>query len=131
MKQILKSWNIEPETMEQIYETAWNVDGKYILKRYTDVDALAQSIRIMEKLKSLEVPVAGIVKTSEGAKFLEEDGAAWFLAEKGINPSTGEKNGIEKVFCREKKHGVHADSGLFDPPICVFGRFLSLELDEI
>ena len=96
MKALLKNWNIEAGTVEQIYETAWDVDGKYILKRYTDAAALTQSVRIMEQLKSLGVPVAGIVETADGAKFREKDCAVWFLTEKlsGKHPEDIREDGL-------------------------------------
>lgn len=96
MKALLKNWNIEAGTVEQIYETAWDVDGKYILKRYTDAAALTQSVRIMEQLKSLGVPVAGIVETADGTKFREKDCAVWFLTEKlsGKHPEDIREDGL-------------------------------------
>ena len=88
MQTIMKNWKIEAGTVEQIYGTAWNVDHKYILKKYDDQIKLDQSVLIMETLKEQNVPVAGIIKTADGKKYSEIDSQFYLLTWAGQNKAS-------------------------------------------
>lgn len=96
MQTIMKNWKIEAGTVEQIYGTAWNVDHKYILKKYDDQIKLDQSVLIMETLKEQNVPVAGIIKTADGKKYSEIDSQFYLLTEKleGSHPADIRATGL-------------------------------------
>ena len=40
---ILQCWNLSG-TAEQIYSTAWQVNDKYVLKRYEDLETLKKNV---------------------------------------------------------------------------------------
>ena len=44
---IIKNWNIEVCEAVQIYDTAWQIGDKYILKIYDDVNMLERNIKIL------------------------------------------------------------------------------------
>ena len=44
---IIKKWNIEVCEAVQIYDTAWQIGDKYILKIYNDVNMLERNIKIL------------------------------------------------------------------------------------
>ena len=74
IQDILPLFGIDPaEPVRQIYKSAWDVGGSYILKRGGDLAVLEKSVRLSELLATSGVPVpeyAGKPVQSEGAYFV-------------------------------------------------------------
>lgn len=82
MQKVIFKWKIHPETVCQIYSTAWEVDGRYVLKVYDDRNALERNVQLLEALKEEGIPVAGIVRLPDGAAYLHENGRYYILMHK-------------------------------------------------
>lgn len=52
---ILQCWNLSG-TAEQIYSTAWQVNDKYVLKRYEDLETLKRMRRCLLSCMKWEFP---------------------------------------------------------------------------
>lgn len=82
IEHILTLWKIEPKHILQIYPTAWEVNGLYVLKVYQDKNQLERNIAISTILRECDIPVAEIVTTSSGDKYVECDGVYFFMSQK-------------------------------------------------
>lgn len=82
IEQILPLWRIEPRQILQIYSSAWEVNSSYVMKVYQDRNQLERNIAISTKLLECNIPVAEIVTTNSGDKYVECDGAYFFMSKK-------------------------------------------------
>ena len=87
------------DKITQVYKSAWNIDGKYILKRNTDSAQYDKSILFSNLLIEKNLPVARFYKTTEGKDYVFFDGAYFCLMNKmnghHLDPYSGDiyKNG--------------------------------------
>ena len=82
VQQILSRWGLAPESVRQIYTTAWEVDGQYILKVYEDTAALKRNLLIQTTLRGMSIPAASVIPALDGAQWVEQDGKGYMLMEK-------------------------------------------------
>lgn len=82
IEQILPLWSIEPKQILQIYSSAWEVNSSYVMKVYKDRNQLERNIAISTKLLECNIPVAEIATTYRGDRFVECDGAYFFMTKK-------------------------------------------------
>lgn len=68
VQQILSRWGLAPESVKQIYTTAWEVDGQYILKVYGDTAALKRNLLIQTTLRRMAIPAAKVIPAADGAQ---------------------------------------------------------------
>lgn len=79
---IIEKWNIEVCKAVQIYDTAWQINDKYILKVYNDVNMLERNIKILSILENMNIPIGRLIFTSENAAFAKDDQYNYILSEK-------------------------------------------------
>ena len=79
---IIKKWNIEVCKAVQIYDTAWQIDDKYILKIYNDVNMLERNIKILSILGDMNIPIGRLILTRENTAFAKDDQYYYILSEK-------------------------------------------------
>lgn len=53
---MIKNWNIEVCEPVQVYDTAWQIGDKYILKIYDDANMLERNIKILSILGDMRIP---------------------------------------------------------------------------
>lgn len=53
MNRILELWNIRDASVEPITETAWRIDHRYILKKYSEKSQLDKNISIINEMKKI------------------------------------------------------------------------------
>ena len=82
VQQILSRWGLSPCTVKQIYTTAWEIDGQYILKVYEDTAALKRNLMIQTTLRRMSIPAAKVIPAADGAQWVYEDGKGYMLMEK-------------------------------------------------
>lgn len=79
---ILSNWNIVPKSMISVYKSAWNIDGKYILKHGHNISEIEKSVLFTKLLSEKVIPVAEYIPTSDGKPFITIDGGYWCLMTK-------------------------------------------------
>lgn len=79
---ILSLWGMEIQQLSQIYATAWEVNHSYVMKAYSDKKQLERNIKISGILARCDIPVAEIVPTETGEKYVEQEGFYFFLSRK-------------------------------------------------
>ena len=82
IEQILPLWEIESGQILQIYPSAWEVNSSFVMKVYQDRNQLERNITISTKLLESNIPVAEIVTTNSGDKYVECDGAYFLMSKK-------------------------------------------------
>lgn len=87
IEQILSLWEIENEQLLQIYSSAWEINHSYIIKVYNDKEQLEKNIKISSILSDYNIPVAEIVLTGTGEKYVEYENV-YFLMSKKLQGST-------------------------------------------
>ncbi len=70
IKEILKSWGIENGQLLQVYSSAWETDHSYIIKVYDNKEQLERNIKTTTILLNHNIPVAEILPTLTGEKFV-------------------------------------------------------------
>lgn len=82
MQKVLKQWETGTAEARQIYRTAWDVDGRYVLKVYEDRKALEKNILLSDILVAQGIPAAKVIRTREGKDYASLDGHFYLLTEK-------------------------------------------------
>lgn len=78
---ILQCWNLSG-TAEQIYSTAWQVNDKYVLKRYEDLETLKKNAEMLTVLHEMGIPVAEIIPVPSGDPYACCDERYYMLSKK-------------------------------------------------
>lgn len=79
---ILDNWGISNKSMKQIYSSAWDIGGKYILKTGRNFSWLNSNLSLIKVLEDYDIPVATIIKTIDGADYITLDNSYYFLSKK-------------------------------------------------
>ena len=79
---IIKNWNIEVCEAVQIYDTAWQIGDRYILKTYDDVNLLERNIKILSILGDMNIPIGRLIFTKENTAFARDDQYYYILSNK-------------------------------------------------
>lgn len=73
IKQILLSWQMNPQTITSIYSSAWDIDGCYVLKHGSNIAEIEKSLRLSKLLNEEEMPVVEYIETMDGEMFVSDD----------------------------------------------------------
>ncbi len=82
IQSLLWHWNLQNESIKQIYDTTWQIGESYVLKVYDDHDSLERNIFINRCLDKMNIPVGKLLKTNDGNLYIESDGQSFFISEK-------------------------------------------------
>lgn len=82
IEQLLPFWGIENRQLLQIYPTAWEVNHSYVIKIYDNKEQLERNIKISTILSDHSIPVAGIVLTTAGEKYIEHNNNYFLMSKK-------------------------------------------------
>lgn len=80
--EILTNWNLSNESIKQVYSSAWQIGDKYILKSGENINWLNNNLSVIKALSECNIPVATIVKTTDGLDYVLKDNIYYFLSEK-------------------------------------------------
>lgn len=82
IERILPLWGIEKEHLSQIYSSAWEINHSYVIKMYDNREQLERNITISTILSDYHIPVAKIVLTRKGEKYVGENGFYFLVSQK-------------------------------------------------
>lgn len=82
IKALLWKWNLQNESITQIYSTVWQVGEGYVLKVYDEPKSLKRNIMINSHLQNIGIPVGKLIYTTKGEQYIEDDGQYFFVSEK-------------------------------------------------
>lgn len=82
IKNILASRNEEDMEIKQIYDTAWQVGGKYVLKVYDNIQMLERNIKISAILEDMGIPVGRIIPAGDNTSFFHDEKYYYVLQER-------------------------------------------------
>lgn len=89
------------EYVEQIYKSAWDIDGQYILKRNSNSCEIEKSVEVNCFLNLKGLPVACYHKAVDGSFYVESNGGFYSLMTKlpneEINPYQGDDAFAAKI----------------------------------
>lgn len=87
LSRILQLWGIEDGKLSQVYSSAWEVNDSCIIKVYDDLQQMERNIKILTVLRGCNIPVAEILSTKTGEKYVAEEGQ-YFLATRKLPGNT-------------------------------------------
>ncbi len=79
---ILFHWGLQNEEVKQIYDTAWQVEERYVLKVYQNLEMLERNLKILHILDDMNIPVGKTVPTQDGRQYVSWNDHYYFLSEK-------------------------------------------------
>ncbi|MDE6602463.1 MAG: phosphotransferase [Lachnospiraceae bacterium] len=82
IEQILPAWGIENRQIVQIYSSAWEINGFYVIKRYDDREQIERNSKIMTILSECGIPVADIVPAQSGENYAVHEDAYFLMSRK-------------------------------------------------
>lgn len=87
IQEIAKEWVIDGASVKQIYDSAWQINEKFILKVYEDVNMLERNIKIISILDDMDIPVGSIIKTKTNETYVYDNQYYYVLTKrlKGSN----------------------------------------------
>jgi Ser/Thr protein kinase RdoA (MazF antagonist) len=81
IKEILKEWNLSDNPV-QIHHSAWSVNEDYVIKEYSDRNALIRNLEMLKILHKEGVPVPRICPLPNGREFYEMHDKMYMLTTK-------------------------------------------------
>lgn len=82
IRQLLPLWGITDGRLTQIYPSAWTVGDTHVLKVYHDRQQLERNIHLSTVLLHCGIPVAEIICTEDGGKYVSHQNAFFLLSKK-------------------------------------------------
>lgn len=95
--EILKEWNIENAEIKQIYDSAWQVGEKYVLKVYDNPDNLERNIRLISILSGLGIPVGKLIKTHHDRSYTKDAVNYYIMTQRLKGRPIVSSNQLEKL----------------------------------
>ncbi len=95
--EILKEWNIENTEIKQIYDSAWQVGEKYVLKVYDNPDNLERNIRLISILSGLGIPVGKLIKTHHDRSYTKDAVNYYIMTQRLKGRPIVSSNQLEKL----------------------------------
>lgn len=82
IKALLPAWGLKNKSIKQIYATVWQIGDDYVLKLYSEREALKRNITINQYLEAMEIPVGKLLSTTNGEQFIEDREQFFFVSKK-------------------------------------------------
>lgn len=82
IKIALLNWKIKPQKVESIYNSAWEIDGQYVLKCGKNTSEIEKSLRLSKLLCAQGMPVTKYIETADGRLFVSNDKGYYCLVHK-------------------------------------------------
>lgn len=82
IEEILPAWGMEGGQITQIYPTAWEIDGSYVIKRYDDREQMERNIKISVGLSDCGIPVAAVIPVRSGESYTAHRDAYFLMSQK-------------------------------------------------
>ena len=82
IEQILPEWGMESGQIVQIYPSAWEIDGSYVIKKYDDREQMERNSQIAAILSACHIPVADVVPAKNGAAYIAHKDTYFLMSKK-------------------------------------------------
>ncbi len=82
IEEILPAWGMESGQVVQIYPSAWEIDGSYVIKRYEDREQMERNSKIATLLYACGIPAAEIVCTKNGESYVAHKDVYFLMSQK-------------------------------------------------
>lgn len=82
IEEILSVWGMEGGKIVQIYPSAWEIDGSYVIKRYEDKEQMERNSQIAAILSACHIPVADVVPAKNGAVCIAHKDTYFLMSKK-------------------------------------------------
>lgn len=82
IKSLLPNWNMQGESIKQIYGTVWQIGEDYVLKVYNESESMERNISINNHLENMGIPVGELLRTNRGERYVEAEGQYFFVSRK-------------------------------------------------
>lgn len=82
IEKIINEWDIEEKDVKQIYDSAWQIGERFVLKTYKDVNMLQRNIKILTILEDMGIPVGGIILTRDKKTYVMDNEYYYILTNK-------------------------------------------------
>ena len=73
IKSLLPNWNMQGESIKQIYGTVWQIGEDYVLKVYNESESMERNIFINNHLENMGIPVGELLRTNRGERYVEAE----------------------------------------------------------
>lgn len=82
LEEILGFWGIRNGQIVQVYPSAWEIDHSYVVKVYDNENQLKRNIKISTILADCSIPVAEIIPTRSGEKYVAYQNLYFLISKK-------------------------------------------------
>lgn len=82
IKSLLYKWDLQNESITQIYSSVWQIGENYVLKVYDEPESLKRNIMINSHLQSMEIPVGKLRRTINDEVYIGDGGHYFFVSER-------------------------------------------------
>lgn len=79
--QVMKKYGIIGK-FKKIYSSAYDIEGKYIMKKYDNLTELKRNIKMIKTLSDEKIPVQNIMKNLDGKEYVQVGNEYWILTSK-------------------------------------------------
>lgn len=79
---LIRHWGLESAEIRQIQDCVWEISETYILKAYERLGDLERNVQIMKMLRSMDIPAAEVISTSEGTDYSCSDKRCYMVTKK-------------------------------------------------
>lgn len=97
---LIGHWGLESGEIRQIQDCVWEVSGTYILKAYERLGDLERNVQIMKVLRSMGIPAAEVISTSEGTDYLYSDERCYMVTRKLPGAPVKDIKEVKKLACQ-------------------------------
>ncbi len=94
---ILCDWDMEDIGVKQIYDSAWQVGDRYVLKVYDNITMLERNIRIISILSDLGIPVGRLIPNRNHLMYSKDEHRYYILCEKLKGSNIVDSNELDKL----------------------------------
>ena len=79
IRNILRHWGLESETILRRDESVWEIGGKFILKAYGDLSSLERNARILSVLYENGIPTAQVISAAPDCAYVTQENHFYLL----------------------------------------------------
>ena len=97
---LIGHWGLESGEIRQIQDCVWEVSGTYILKAYERLSDLERNVQIMKVLRSMDIPAAEVISTSEGTDYLCSEERCYMVTRKLPGAPVKDIKEVKKLACQ-------------------------------
>ena len=97
---LIGHWGLESGEIRQIQDCVWEVSGTYILKAYERLSDLERNVQIMKVLRSMDIPAAEVISTSEGTDYLCSAERCYMVTRKLPGAPVKDIKEVKKLACQ-------------------------------